>query len=635
MKRKMPRNIPFDHLGEWKKISSMNTETPAEKVAAICKLVNYPLANNVRVGVFNNGENDNIVSIAQPETKGGMASVFIPSSVAQDLDADALGGLLLVTAKRTETEKDEDRYEVNKFMQSQAKKAGGETCTAKRFAGHVHDALENAKAREDIEAKGWKFGGYFNALAEKYFGQLEGKDEAANDKNSWKVEVTTKAHIEPLLAAIQTGDPSFIDNCFASPEFKAAMEKALLEAQKTQKSTSERTKNIISIIDKYIENPPPKQKQDKQDQQKGGEDDKNDKGKGEDQKDGQGKDKQEKSEGQPRQQGKREIADPKVNLKVMQDLSESQNANRKMQSTFVNVKDAGRTEVIPTIPIHLVEAGPAQEAIFERDQTANSIAEAVAGRILRAKKSLRHFVHGTNSGDLDDLSLPNYPLSDRPNIWMEDHSHRIKKGKFKVALLLDISGSMRNDYHDVASMATGISAGLRSQGISTDCFAFTNDFYILESPLAIYKYDAFKFSGTPLCDGIVNSKNCLDQKYGLDAGAKDRFFFVITDGEPNAHSSDVAILSGAGLSTIRDFDVDAINSSKAALNTLAGSGWTSFGFGYGMGLEPKMLSDIFGENNIVMKELDPEIIAATISDVVASRIYRNAQELSAEDGVKI
>ncbi len=632
MKRKMPRTIPFDHLGEWKKISNVQMDTPSEKVAAICKLINYPLADNVRIGICEStgGQNDEKVSIAKPQYPGDMASVFIPSSIVKELGADALGGLLLATAKQIETANDEDLQAVNRFIdafkRAEARKSGDtRTQAALKFAKPVLSALENAKAREAIEDKNWKFGGYFNAFAKEYFKSLDGNG------------------IEPLLAAIQTGDPSFIDNCSANPDLKAAMEKALAEAQKTQKSTAERTKSIVNIIDEYINPPPPEQKQEKQDGEKKngkqdqspGEEDKNDSGN--DQKNDHGKDKQNKNEEEPKQHKKREVADPNTKFDViLRELSMFEKADKERQSTFVSVKEADRPHFADIGATVIVEAGPAQQAIFERDQKANLIAEAVAGRIIRAKKTLRHFAHGTDSGELDDLSLPNYPLSDRPNIWMQDRSHKIKKGKFKVALLIDVSGSMQGDYHNVASMTTGISAGLGAQGINVDCFAFSNSFYVLESPLAIYKNNAFYFGGTPLCNGIIQSKNVLDVRYGIDTGATDRFFFVVTDGDPSPSVSDAAVLTGAGGNLTANKTDNAINSSKAALKMLARSGWTSFGFGYGDGVEPDMLHDIFGDNNIVMGKLDPALIASTISDVVASQIYHSAQELSSEeDGVKI
>jgi len=647
---KINKKNSFDHLKEWEKLTNTQTDFPIEKVATIGKLINYPLKRNVRV-LFSNDYSGGAL-IVKPNKEGDVPSIVFRPSLVKKLDTRSLGGLMLLTAKRAE--KGENPEDIRTLIQFQEQE---EVRGFPVFS--IYHTLENATARKEVLKDGWKFESYFDAILVK---------RLFSKKN--------QTYFDLLSAAIESGNIGIIKNAKINDKnIKTLLINAFNIAENENISNAKKTIEIVNLLLKYIK----KQQEQQQDNQQNQDNQK-------EQKEQDNQEEQNNKEEQNNNQEKSQEANDDDFIKKLNESSSNifieevvncENSiidqNKSYKSLFVNdaremrdmlcVDLKGNSENKFSIRLEnssviSVETTPECFAEFEKDENAHEIAEFVSGKIIRVRKNLKHVLHGTNSGELDDLSLCNYPLSSKPNIWKEDLSYKMKKGKYKVALLVDVSGSMIGFYGKVASMTCGISTGLRYQGINTDCFAFSTDLYILSSPLAIYRTDVIRFHSTQLSTSVLTVKDFLDEKYGVDPKANDRFFFVITDGQPTASTYDKTIKNsmketGEEITKLKGFSScentallssrlamknTALLSSRLAMRKMANSGWTSFGIGYGPGIIPKAIETIFNRNFIIMPSLIPELIAETISNVVTTRIYQNAQEIienTNENNIKV
>jgi len=647
---KINKKNSFDHLKEWEKLTNTQTDFPIEKVATIGKLINYPLKRNVRV-LFSNDYSGGAL-IVKPNKEGDVPSIVFRPSLVKKLDTRSLGGLMLLTAKRAE--KGENPEDIRTLIQFQEQE---EVRGFPVFS--IYHTLENATARKEVLKDGWKFESYFDAILVK---------RLFSKKN--------QTYFDLLSAAIESGNIGIIKNAKINDKnIKTLLINAFNIAENENISNAKKTIEIVNLLLKYIK----KQQEQQQDNQQNQDNQK-------EQKEQDNQEEQNNKEEQNNNQEKSQEANDDDFIKKLNESSSNifieevvncENSiidqNKSYKSLFVNdaremrdmlcVDLKGNSENKFSIRLEnssviSVETTPECFAEFEKDENAHKIAEFVSGKIIRVRKNLKHVLHGTNSGELDDLSLCNYPLSSKPNIWKEDLSYKMKKGKYKVALLVDVSGSMIGFYGKVASMTCGISTGLRYQGINTDCFAFSTDLYILSSPLAIYRTDVIRFHSTQLSTSVLTVKDFLDEKYGVDPKANDRFFFVITDGQPTASTYDKTIKNsmketGEEITKLKGFSScentallssrlamknTALLSSRLAMRKMANSGWTSFGIGYGPGIIPKAIETIFNRNFIIMPSLIPELIAETISNVVTTRIYQNAQEIienTNENNIKV
>ena len=679
---KINKKNSFDHLKEWEKLTNTQTDFPIEKVATIGKLINYPLKRNVRV-LFSNDYSGGAL-IVKPNKEGDVPSIVFRPSLVKKLDTRSLGGLMLLTAKRAE--KGENPEDIRTLIQFQEQE---EVRGFPVFS--IYHTLENATARKEVLKDGWKFESYFDAILVKrlfskknqtYFDLLSAAIESGNIGIIKNAKINDKNIKTLLINAFNIAENENISNAKKTIEIVNLLLKYIKKQQEQQQDNQQNQDNQKEQKeqsnqenqDNQQEQNNQQQDQDNQESQEENQDKEDNQDNQKEQKEQDNQEEQNNKEEQNNNQEKSQEANDDDFIKKLNESSSNifieevvncENSiidqNKSYKSLFVNdaremrdmlcVDLKGNSENKFSIRLEnssviSVETTPECFAEFEKDENAHEIAEFVSGKIIRVRKNLKHVLHGTNSGELDDLSLCNYPLSSKPNIWKEDLSYKMKKGKYKVALLVDVSGSMIGFYGKVASMTCGISTGLRYQGINTDCFAFSTDLYILSSPLAIYRTDVIRFHSTQLSTSVLTVKDFLDEKYGVDPKANDRFFFVITDGQPTASTYDKTIKNsmketGEEITKLKGFsscENTALLSSRLAMRKMANSGWTSFGIGYGPGIIPKAIETIFNRNFIIMPSLIPELIAETISNVVTTRIYQNAQEIienTNENNIKV
>lgn len=233
--------------------------------------------------------------------------------------------------------------------------------------------------------------------------------------------------------------------------------------------------------------------------------------------------------------------------------SRQQTANGTQGNYEFKIKSGKETDLdlaskMKEVVVQKAESNNFTQKQLYSDQNAQRIAGKVSKIIFKAinevEKPLRH----QKKGDLDDLNLHNFNANDpQPRIWKQQRN-KIGKDTVKIAILLDLSGSMQGQkIVDARSLLAGIGEAVKKtkRKVSLDMFGFTGRslpggrrgsgifLHKITTPDSVYQLDAQ--GGTPLTGAMTALMEELNKKHGRTRETNKRLF-ILTDGAPSDHT---------------------------------------------------------------------------------------------------